>query len=123
MQRWRESEQQASGESQAERERDTAPINLDREIRNAGIEQTEEQPDHEQPQSTGGYRQHNGLGHELANDAAPSGAERKPHGDLAPACDAEASEERADVRARDQQDEDWKDQGDHGAGPRAFIAA
>ena len=123
VQRRRESEHQARDESQAERERDTAPVNLDREVRNAGIEQAEEQPYHEQPKRTGGYRQHYGLSHELANDAASSGAECKPHGDLAPACDAETSEEGADVRARDQQDEDREDQRHHGAGPRAFITA
>ena len=119
VQRRRQSEQHTGDERQAERERDAAPVDLDREVRNAGIEQTEEQPDHEQPQRTGGHRQHHGLGHELSNDAAPAGAEREPHGDLAPARDAETGEQRADVRARDQQDEHRKHQGDHAGRPSA----
>ena len=100
-----------------------APVDLDREVRNAGIEQTEEQPDHEQPQRAGGHRQHHRLGHELSNDAAPAGAECEPHGDLAPARDAETGEQRADVRARDQQDEHGKHQGDHRAGRGPLIGA
>ena len=56
------------------------------------------------------------------NDAAPPGAEREPHGDLAPPPrDAETGEQRADVRARDQQDEHRKHQGDHGAGRGLLI--
>ena len=97
VERRRESEQHTSNESQAERERDTAPVDLDREVRNAGVEQPEEQPDREQAQRTGGHRQHHGLGHELPNDAAAAGAEREPYGDLAPARDAEAGQQRADV--------------------------
>ena len=123
VQRRRQSEQHTSDESQAERERDIAPVDLDREVRNAGIEQTEEQPDHEQPQRAGGHRQRRGLGHELPDDAAPPGAEGEPHCDLAPARDAETGEQRADVGAGDQQDEHRKDHGDHGAGRGPLIGA
>ena len=59
----------------------------------------------DQAQAAADHRQEGALGEQLADQAAAGGAQRQPHGDLAPAPGGARQQQTGDVGAGDEQDE------------------
>ena len=106
MQRRREAEQDARRDREPEREQRAAPVH-DRPARpgcsrRTSVSRTQMTKSAERAR---GERQQHALGHELPDDAPARRTQRQTHRDLPPPRDGQAGQQRAHVRAGDQQDE------------------
>ena len=110
LKRGNEAEDDAGQQRNAERERESAPINPDlvnaRDLNLVDFDQrADPEPCQRQSESAANHREQRAFGQQLSNDAAPSGAKRRSDRHLFLPVGRPRQQQVGDVRAGDQQNE------------------